>query len=115
MISENIKIESLINAFENDRNIDLLKKHYKEKSMLDILRISRNEAVHSAFLEWIIKDDETHELGQFPIREFLKLIAKRINKQEIARNSWSKNDKLLKAIIKNDFELTDLEYYAERK
>jgi hypothetical protein len=115
MTSENIKTESLINAFENDQNIDLLKKHYKEKSMLDILRVSRNEAVHSAFLEWIIKDDETHKLGQFPIREFLKLIARRLDKQEITRNTWSKDDRLLKAIIANDFELTDLEYYAERK
>jgi len=113
--SGRVDFEALINDFEHDQNINLLKKHYEEKSMLDILRVSRKESAHSAFLEWILKEDETHKLDQFPIREFLKLIVKRIDKQEQTKKCWENEASLIESIVEGNFKLSEIKVFSEKK
>ena len=48
-----------------------LANFYANKSILDIVGISRLEKVHSNFLYWLFNINESHQLGTIPFRNFL--------------------------------------------
>ena len=47
-----------------------------QKSMFDILGVSRTESVHSDFLSWLLRPNETHGCGVYAVKKLLQSIAK---------------------------------------
>lgn len=55
----------------NSAEFKELANFYANKSILDIVGISRLEKVHSNFLYWLFNINESHQLGTIPFRNFL--------------------------------------------
>ncbi len=49
-----------------------LRKFYSRKTIFDILGVARQENPHSSFLAWLLGPNESHEMGDFPLKQFLK-------------------------------------------
>lgn len=49
--------------------------YYDQKNIFEILKVARDEDVHSNFLAWLLNPVESHGYGTFPLRQFLRLIA----------------------------------------
>lgn len=45
----------------------------KEVNLMDILRVSQKELQHSNFLAWAFNPNESHNLGDFIVKEFIKI------------------------------------------
>ena len=48
----------------------------EEINLMDILRISHKELQHSNFLAWFFNPAESHNLGDFALKEFIKIYFK---------------------------------------
>lgn len=48
----------------------------EEVNLMDILRVSHKELQHSNFLAWFFNPGETHNLGDFALKEFIKIYFK---------------------------------------
>ena len=48
----------------------------KEINLMDILRVSHKELQHSNFLAWLMSPNESHNLGDFTFKEFIKIYFK---------------------------------------
>lgn len=53
-----------------------LTNYYSKKSLFSIIGDDRNEKVHSNFIAWILRPEESHGLGDYPLQEFLLLLSK---------------------------------------
>lgn len=51
----------------------------EEVNLMDILRVSHKELQHSNFLSWLFNPTESHNLGDFALKEFIKIYFKEIN------------------------------------
>lgn len=65
--------ESLL-KWKNDKNIQELKEFYDTKSFSEILGVERREMSHSNFIAWILNDSESHNLGQFAIKQLFDML-----------------------------------------
>ncbi|MBN8588437.1 MAG: PD-(D/E)XK nuclease family protein [Rhodothermia bacterium] len=48
----------------------------EEVNLMDILRVSHKELQHSNFLAWFFNPTESHNLGEFALKEFIKIYFK---------------------------------------
>jgi len=48
----------------------------EEVNLMDILRVSNKELQHSNFLAWFFNPNESHNLGDFALKEFIKIYFK---------------------------------------
>lgn len=48
----------------------------EEVNLMEILRVARKELQHSNFLAWLFNPNESHNLGDFAIKEFIKIYFK---------------------------------------
>ncbi|WP_313807826.1 PD-(D/E)XK nuclease family protein [Flavobacterium sp.] len=48
----------------------------EEINLMDILRVSHKELQHSNFLAWFFNPNETHNIGDFALKEFIKIYFK---------------------------------------
>ena len=63
-------------ALYNSTPYQELSKYYMRKSTFDILGVSRTESVHSDFLAWLLRPNETHGCGVYAVKKLLQSIAK---------------------------------------
>jgi len=68
------ELKQEIIKFNNDININKLRRLYNEKTLLDILGVSRRELSHSYFLYWFFNPKETHGLNDFAICKLLEIL-----------------------------------------
>ena len=68
------RTKSLLLKWKNDKNIQELKEFYDTKSFSGILGVERREMSHSNFIAWILNDRESHNLGQFAIRQLFDIL-----------------------------------------
>jgi len=59
----------------------------KEVNLMDILNVSHRELQHSNFLAWFFHPKETHNLGDFAIKEFIKIYFKKNQHQDLGKTS----------------------------
>ena len=52
-----------------------LNAYYQVSTVYNILGLERNENRHSALLAWMLNPNESHQLGEAPLRRFLTLLA----------------------------------------
>ena len=59
----------------------------EEVNLMEILRVSHRELQHSNFLAWLFDPAETHKLGDFVLKEFIKLYFKENEFQNLGNES----------------------------
>ena len=55
----------------------------KEVNLMEILKVSHKELQHSNFLAWLLSPQETHNLGDFAFKEFIKIYFKENEFQDL--------------------------------
>lgn len=74
-MDENIKVQ-LKELILDDEFTSLQNLVNEEVNLMDILRVSHRELQHSNFLAWFFNPNETHNLGDFALKEFIKIYYK---------------------------------------
>ena len=59
----------------------------EEVNLMDILRVSHKELQHSNFLAWFFNPTESHNLGDFALKEFIKIYFKENQFQNLGNSS----------------------------
>jgi len=116
------RTKKLLLKWKNDKNIQELKEFYSTKSFSGILGVERREMSHSNFIAWILNDTESHNLGQFAIRQLFDMLleygeAKIKNSLDKYNQINEKNlqfDNLYKALMLNSYIIEDLEIGVEK-
>jgi hypothetical protein len=75
MNSETIEIQ-LKKLMLDDDFTSLQNLVNEEVNLMDILRVSHKELQHSNFIAWFFNPNETHNLGDFALKEFIKIYFK---------------------------------------
>jgi hypothetical protein len=81
----------------------------EEVNLMEILRVSRKELQHSNFLAWFFNPNESHNLGDFALKEFIKLYFKENQYQNLG------NETGLSVFDFVQLEFDDLEIKREYK
>jgi len=79
------------------------------KSIFDIIGASRKELVHSSFVAWILNNNESHLLRDFPLKKFLELLVFHSKEKHL-----KKHKELYDSIIVSDFQLDNIFVDTER-
>lgn len=108
---------SMIAGFYQDSTFAELKRLYLTKSFPEILSVDRREMSHSAFLRWLLDKNESHGLGDFPIKQFLKILVQR----DIKQGGWDRHScdnvgtKLIAVDVMNEtVQIDELSFRLER-
>ena len=56
-------------------DLDLIESRENKFNIFRTLKLSNQELKHSRFLAWLLDPHETHSLGDYPLKEFLKSIS----------------------------------------
>lgn len=72
----------------NSTAYNKLSNRFQQTDFFKILGVSRKEDRHSRFIAWLLDPDGTHELGNFPIKQFLRLLAISKNKYTNAASEF---------------------------
>ena len=64
----------LITKVYNDDNFIRLKSLYSKSTIFDILGITRREMIHSNIISWILNPKSSHQMGEEPLRKFIRLL-----------------------------------------
>lgn len=120
------QIIDLIADFYQDPDFEELKRLYLTKSFPEILAVDRREEIHSAFLAWLLDMKESHGLGDFPIKQLLKILVRRDRKQRLTRHGVNGSFKNINGnvvktstgdidveIINEDFTITEMSVKRE--
>lgn len=81
----------------------------EEVNLMEILRVSRKELQHSNFLAWFFNPTESHNLGDFALKEFIKIYFKENQFQNLG------NETGLSVFDFVQLEFDDLEIRREYK
>jgi len=64
-----------VKAFYNDINFRKVHNIYGRTTVFNILGVERSENRHSSFLKWLFDIKGSHDMGDEPLRKFLRLVA----------------------------------------
>ena len=113
------EIVTQLSEFYNDNSYAELRRIYMTKSFPEILSIDRREMSHSAFLAWFLNNEETHGLGDFPIKQFLKILVLRDLLQNRKRhdNKYKKQtstENIATAVMNENVQVREMKISLER-
>lgn len=110
------EVITLLSQFYLDPDYKDLKRIYLTKSFPEILSIDRREMSHSAFLAWLLNKDESHDLGCFPILQFMKILVQRDLLQGIERHQQktTKTTDIASAVANENLRFDNLKVFLER-
>ena len=106
-------IRQKIIDFYNSPEFCRLAEYYTRKNLFDILGVARKELIHSRMLKWILDPDETHCLGQYPLKKFLQTVAYAKTSYKGNRESSLSAD-LIDAFITESYSLSEADIYLEK-
>ncbi len=114
--------KNLLLKWKNDRNIQELKEFYNTKSFSGILGVERREMSHSNFIAWILNDKESHNLGQFAIKQLFDMlleygenkIKNSLDKYNQLNEQNLQFDNLYKALMLNTYTIENLTIDVEK-
>jgi len=103
------EIRNLIKRFNNDQVVEKLANYYNSKSYSEIIGVSRKENVHNRFLSWLLNPNESHNLGNKPVRRLLSLLT-------LENNDDSRGTpiELSDSIVVGDYQLKNINTYSEK-
>lgn len=94
------QIRNEIIKFKNDPVSRKLEAYYSTKSLGEIFGVSRKELAHSNFLAWLLSDQDSHRLGDFPFKKYLEILV-----LSSLEGQSAKHKQLFDAIITGDLEV----------
>lgn len=94
-----------IYSFQNSPEYIELSAFYSSKSMFDYFKLSRREDFHSNFLSWLLDPSSDHKLGDFPLRQFLFLLAVKSKKNNNAGSRYME-DELATDFLASNFQIS---------
>lgn len=83
--------------FYNSEEYQKLNEYYNRSTIFEVLGIQRNETRHSKFLKWLLDPTSNHQLGDVPMRKFLRLLCK----------SEKLNEELKTKFLSNKYMISD--------
>jgi len=108
-----INIQKELLNLINQKEFCELEKYYKNRTIMDILDVSRNENKHSNFIAWLFTNDAEHGLGDYALRKLLETIGF-VETKRLKDNNTKLFDLLnIKDIISGNYNLSDI--YVERE
>lgn len=84
-MNNDFNVSKAIVGFYNDENFQRVKQYYERTTIFNVLKIERNENRHSAFICWLLDIKGSHNLGEEPLRKFLRSVSDGVN-NPIVRN-----------------------------
>ena len=75
-------IEALKYFIDDNEDLESLETRLDRFNIFESLGLVRQEIRHSAFLSWLLDPTETHGLGDYWLRQFLK------RSSRMAKESW---------------------------
>lgn len=72
MVEKKFNMLKAIKDFYNDDDFKQVKQFYGRTTVFDILKIQRFEIRHSAFICWLLDVTASHDLGEEPLKKFLR-------------------------------------------
>lgn len=114
------EIVTQLSEFYNDNSYAELRRIYMTKSFPEILSIDRREMSHSAFLAWLFNNEEAHGLGNFPIKQLLKILVLRDLQQNRKRHDkqyrrQTSTEKIASAILNENIQVREMKISLERQ
>lgn len=99
----------------NQQEFCELEKYYKNRTIMDILDVSRKENKHSNFIAWLFNKDAEHCLGDYALRKLLETICF-IETKRLENNNGTKSIKGLNMtdIICGNYTLTNISVEREK-
>lgn len=74
-------IEALKSFSDDNEDLERLESILDKFNVFESLGLVRQEIRHSAFLRWLLDPSQTHGLGDYWLRQFLKMVIKRGEEQ----------------------------------
>ena len=102
------QIRNEIIRFKNDVNSQKLENYYGSKSLSEILGVSRKELPHSNFIAWLLNNQESHNLGNYPFKKFLEILVLSCKGDQASRHK-----ELFDSIITGDLSVNALTTLTE--
>ena len=90
-----------------------LSNYYNRKSMFNITGIERLENQHTNVLAWLLDDQESHGLDDYPLRNFLQLLVIAKINYSANMNKMIGSKELETAIITGNYRLKNIQVYRE--
>ena len=103
------QIRNEIIKFKNDVVSQKLENYYGTKSLGEIFGVSRKELAHSNFIAWLLSNQESHNLGNYPFKKFLEILVLSGRNQES-----NKHKKVFDAIVTGDLSVNELQIITEK-
>ena len=112
VVFENLTLDQIRNEiikFKNDVVSQRLENYYGTKSLGEIFGVSRKELVHSNFIAWLLSDQESHNLGNYPFKKFLEMLvlSSKATQAETHKSFFD-------SIITGDLTVDDLQITTEK-
>lgn len=108
-MSDTFNASKAIIAFYNDENFQKIKQYYERTTIFNVLKIERNENRHSAFICWLLDIHGSHQLGEEPLRKFLRTAANKTTNEDVRNRLIVGNYKI------EDFYINTEESVAKNK
>ncbi|MBR3567212.1 MAG: PD-(D/E)XK nuclease family protein [Salinivirgaceae bacterium] len=91
--------------FYNCEEYQKLNEYYNRSTIFEVLGIQRNETRHSKFLKWLLDPTSNHQLGDVPLRKFLRLLSTGIKDEELKTKFLSNKYTISDCIIGTEWNL----------
>ena len=70
----NADVEALRSFIDDNKDLEQLETILDRFNLFVSLDLVRQEIRHSAFIRWLLDPSETHGLGDYPLRQFLRRV-----------------------------------------
>ena len=103
----NNSMRSQIIKFYNDSDFQKLNSYYNRTTIFNIMNIERRELSHSAFLKWLLDINDSHNLGEEPLKKLLRMLV------NTDYNNILKED-ILNILLIGDYQIQDFHIETEK-
>jgi hypothetical protein len=111
-LTELIDLKAQMVDFINSNEYRELDAYFRQPCIFSIAGISLDEKIHSNMIKWFLDPKGNHELGEYPLRKFLTMLALICSTLEHASDKMPQD--LLNAVITDDYELSKVNVELEK-
>ena len=108
-------MRSQIIKFYNDSDFQRLNSYYNRTTIFNIMNIERRELSHSAFLKWLFNINDSHNLGEEPLKKLLRMLVNtdcnNILKEDIPNKE---KEDILNILLIGDYKIQDFHIETEK-
>lgn len=106
-------MRSQIIKFYNDSDFQRLNSYYNRTTIFNIMNIERRELSHSAFLKWLFNINDSHNLGEEPLKKLLRMLVNTDCNNILKKDIQNKED-FLNILLIGDYKIQDFHIETEK-